>query len=68
MKKIRCATIEEDFLKVRTHLVDEGVVVVSVKCGGNFDSIYLIPDDIRKLRKQLKKALVAIEGVQEDEA
>ena len=59
MKKIRCGFVDGDFLKVKVCsdfvLIDEHQSEVKTR-------IALSPAKIRKLRKQLKRALIAIEG------
>ena len=62
MKKIYCDMDREDFLKVET---DERHGYISIKNCGETKDVMLSPDKIRKLRKQLKKALEQIEGVKE---
>ena len=65
MKKIRCGFVNGDFLKVRACsdfvYIDEHQSEVKTR-------IALSPDKIRKLRKQLKRALVKIEGVEDKKA
>lgn len=59
MKKIRCDVSSEDYLRVsvwgaRAH--------IDAKQGAYETEIALSPSKIRKLRKQLKRALIEIEG------
>ena len=73
MKKIYCEIDNEDYVKVKVG-EDFATLIIGVSdknCefetgGAGIDAgIYLWPDKIRKLRKQLKKALLKIEGVKE---
>lgn len=59
MKKIRCDMREDDFLRV---IFDDDLAVIHARDGGETTEIALSPDKIRKLRKQLKRALIEIEG------
>lgn len=61
MKKIRCDWVTEDFLKLKVD--DRSDVIVTVKQGEGISEVRLSPDKIRKLRKQLKRALIEIEGI-----
>ena len=61
MKKIKCDWVTEDFLKLKVS--DYLDVIVTVKQNGKESKVHLSPDKIRKLRKQLKRALVEIERV-----
>lgn len=67
MKKIYCSLAPNDFLKVTT---DDDDGFIRINSNGVMCDVMLSPDKIRKLRKQLKKALREIEGMdqQEDEA
>lgn len=64
MKKIHCDFYGEDFLKI-SH-VDSSDIFLGVKQDGKLAGIRIGPDKIRKLRKQLKRALIEIEGVSDD--
>ena len=64
MKKIYCDMDREDSIKVET---DERHGYISIKNCGETKDVMLSPDKIRKLRKQLKKALLKIEDVKESE-
>lgn len=69
MKKIFCEAYENDW--VRVELGGEGSEVwidtFTSICGMNRSvSIMLSPEKIRKLRKQLKRALIEIEGVSDE--
>ena len=66
VEKIRCAVADSDWVKAEPYPRDREVVI-SFSEGDNVGNICLTPTDARKLRKQIKKALEAIEGV-EDEA
>ena len=59
MKKIRCNSNPADFLAVS---VFAGCVYIDAQQGDESTEIELSPDKIRKLRKQLKRALIEIEG------
>ena len=62
MKKIYCDYSPNDSLRVST---DETDAFIVIKAHGERCDIMLSPNKIRKLRKQLKKALLRIEGVKE---
>lgn len=66
MKKIFCDYDREDFIRVNKDGDGGGMARVAIQCDGDYGVVRLSPDKIRKLRKQLKKALVAIEGDSED--
>ena len=59
MKKIRCSSNPEDFLEVS---VSCGCAYIDTRQGRESTEIELSPDKIRKLRKQLKYALIKIEA------
>ena len=59
MKKIRCDVMEEDYLYVNS---DRKYAYLHSVQGSRNTEIALSPAKIRKLRKQLKRALVEIEG------
>lgn len=60
MKKIRCSMDFNDYLDVDS---DEQYAFITIQCGNRSADIALSPSKIRKLRKQLKRALIEIEGV-----
>ena len=62
MKTIKCDLCCNDFVSVE---FDSEYVELSVWEDGVANTVFLNPDKIRKLRKQLKKALLKIEGVKE---
>lgn len=59
MKKIYCKYVPDDYLHVTMGGDD---VWVDIKQENTVATFALSPDQIRKLRKQLKRALVKIEG------
>ena len=59
MKKIRCSMDFNDYLAVDS---DEQYAFITIQCGNRSADIALSPSKIRKLRKQLKRALIEIEG------
>ena len=59
MKKIYCDSNPRDFLVVS---VSCGYAYIDAQAGGKITEIELSPNKIRKLRKQLKRALIEIEG------
>lgn len=67
VKKIRCVVDDRDWVKAEPYPLD-GEVMISFVADNNAGNIWLTPSDARKLRKQIKKALEAIEGVNEEEA
>lgn len=67
VKKIHCKVVDNDWVRVTEGLDGESVCVTN-KVDGVITNILLTPADARKLRKQIKKALEAIEGVDEEEA
>lgn len=60
MKKIYCNSNPEDFIAVT---ISSGCAYIDTQQGDESTEIELSPDKIRKLRKQLKRALIEIEGV-----
>ena len=68
MKKISCVLDGNDFVRVSSVFsdTDSGTFLESNE-GEKMVQIYLSPRKIRKLRKQLKKALIAIEGEGKEE-
>ena len=64
MKKIRCDWAEWDYLKISP--TDSSDIFLDVKQGGKRTRIRIGADKIRKLRKQLKRALIEIEGVSDE--
>lgn len=62
VKKLRCQVVSDDWVKVEA---DGGTVGITARSDGRDSHIYLTPSDAKKLRKQIKKALVEIDG--EDE-
>ena len=68
MKNIYCEMNRADFVRVSSVWddMDPGVSLDS-KEGDKIVQIFLSPEKIRKLRKQLKKALIAIEGTDQEE-
>ena len=62
MKKIRCDSNPSDFLVVS---VSCGYAYIDTQQGDESTEIQLSPEKIRKLRKQLKRALIKIEGEQD---
>ena len=64
MKKIKCALNPEDFIKVQGgRWAEEGYCSIDLRADS--ERVILSPDKIRKLRKQLKRALMKIEGDQD---
>ena len=63
MKKIYCELANDDYAKIS---VEDGLVNLSVAQGDDVNVVVFSPDKIRKLRKQLKKALLQIEGVKDE--
>ena len=62
MKKIRCDMNTKDFIKVQGGgWAEEGYC--SIELRADTGRVILSPDKIRKLRKQLKRALIEIEGL-----
>ena len=62
MKKIRCDSNPSDFLVVSVYC---GYAYIDTQQGDESTEIKLSPEKIRKLRKQLKWALIEIEGEQD---
>ena len=64
MKKIHCENVYHDYIQVKV-----GEYAEEKKCSidihSNVDRIILDAKKIRKLRKQLKRALMKIEGEQD---
>ena len=60
MKKIRCDWNVNDFLQLK--VIDGSDVIIAAKQNENKSRVRINPDKIRKLRKQLKRALLEIEG------
>lgn len=61
MKKIRCALNPDEFIKVQGGgWEEEGYYSIELRADSG--KVILSPDKIRKLRKQLKRALIEIEG------
>ena len=65
VKKLRCTVENADWIGKCQPC--DGDVGVGIFIDGTSDNIFLTPADARKLRKQIKKALEAIEGVNEEE-
>ena len=65
MKKIYCKYVPDDYLHITIGGDD---VWVDIKQDNTVATFALCPDQIRKLRKQLKRALVKIEGVEPNKA
>ena len=67
MKKIRCDMVPSDWIKVgiARDTIDPEDIIIEVKSSEDV-CIRLNPDKIRKLRKQLKRALNEIEGKPDD--
>lgn len=65
MKKIRCDWYVNDFLRIE--VVDGSNVIITAKQNGNKSRVRINPDKIRKLRKQLKRALIEIEGEKKED-
>ena len=59
MKKIHCDVTVEDYIKVNPY--GDGAEIV-IHEGSTGSTVFLSPVKIRKLRKQLKRALIEIEG------
>ena len=64
MKKIRCDFYAEDYIEISP--IDSYSIIIRVNQDGKCSRICIGPDKIRKLRKQLKRALMKIEGVSDD--
>lgn len=65
VKKIRCKAASKDWVNATEGLDGESVCITN-KVEGNFTNIILTPSDARKLRKQIKRALEAIEGTEQE--
>ena len=66
MKKICCEINANDFIRVQgSGWAEEGYYSIDLRA--NSGRIILSPNKIRKLRKQLKRALIEIEGVSDAE-
>lgn len=65
VKKLRCTVENKDYIKACER--GYGDVRLHVKVDGNKHDIFLTPSDAKKLRKQIKKALIEIEGEPEEE-
>ena len=65
MKKIHCENVCFDYIQVNTGEYG-GVKKCSIDIHSNVDRIILDADKIRKLHKQLKRALMKIEGVSDE--
>lgn len=63
MKKIYCSMDFDDYLYVDS---DGQYAFIAIRCGNRSADIALSADKIRKLRKQLKRALLEIEGFQDE--
>ena len=64
MKKIYCSSSPDDFLVVS---VSFGYAYIDTQQGDESAEIELSPTKIRKLRKQLKRALIEIEGEKKED-
>ncbi|QHJ84371.1 MAG: hypothetical protein [Bacteriophage sp.] len=64
MKKIRCELDNGDYAQIS---VEDGFVNLYVDQDDDVNVVVFSPAKIRKLRKQLKKALLQIEGVKKAE-
>lgn len=64
MKKIYCSSNPEDFLEVS---VSCGWAYIDTRQGDQSTEIALSPTKIRKLRKQLKRVLIDIEGEKKED-
>mgnify|MGYP001007015023 CR=1 FL=1 len=60
MKKIYCEVAPRDYIEVKADF--EGVDI-NVVYEDSTQGVYITGDKIRKLRKQLKRALIEIEGL-----
>lgn len=67
MKKIKCNWCDDDWIEINiaSDTVTPEDIIIQVESSDN-NCIRLSPDKIRKLRKQLKKALLKIEGEKEE--
>ncbi len=65
MKKIYCDWSVNDFLQIE--VVDGSNVIITAKQNENKSRVRINPDKIRKLRKQLKRALIEIEGEKKED-
>lgn len=65
MKKIYCEHVCSDYIQVKTDKYG-GVKKCSIDIHSDVDRIILDAEKIRKLRKQLKRALIEIEGKPDD--
>ena len=59
MKKIRCDMMSDDYMRVT---FDDDYAFIDTNQGSEKTEIALTPAKIRKLRKQLKRALIEIKG------
>lgn len=62
MKKIRCDFYAEDYIEISP--IDSYSIIIRVNQDGKCSRIRISPEKIRKLRKQLKRVLMKIEGEQ----
>lgn len=66
MKKIKCSVNPEDFIKVQGDgWVEDGNFAIDLHADSG--RVILSPSKIRKLRKQLKRALIEIEGEKKED-
>ena len=65
VKKIRCDEVETDWVKAEVS-VQGDTVNVEMMFNGMARNVILTPADALKLRKQIKKALEAIEGTDQE--
>ena len=63
-KKLRCSVVESDWIGRCEECC--GDVAIMVCIDNKKEHILLTPSDARKLRKQIKKALEAIEGTEQE--
>lgn len=63
VKKIRCEMESDDYIRVKTH---EEYVDILITNDGGCNMVRLTTDAAQKLRKQIKRAIKAIEGVEDE--
>ncbi len=64
MKKIRCDWVKGDFIRIAD--TSSLGIILHTSQNGKWTRIRIGADKIRKLRKQLKRALIEIEGEKDD--
>ena len=65
VKMLRCTTGNGDGISVDSYAI-EVEICLNIFLEESVEYIFLTPSDARKLRKQIKKALDAIEGTEQE--